>query len=367
MTFALVALALAVSLAAPSAPEPAATQDPVPSATAAPASASVELRYQAARAALLRGELTAAATGFAAVAADPEAGSLAAPARELATACRELSQRGRFVLEGAPSPGARPDRSGRAELALYQTLHGAWLGAGLGVVADVSNPKVYALLSVLGAGAGLGGALALSRDVAMPTGRADAINSATSWGSFNGALVSAILGASTRGGVAGTLGGGLGGLALTVAATSTRSPGAGDVAIVNSGGIWGLATGAFLIMLTEPSTTAGQVVALVTTDAGLLAMALLAPHLEVSRGRSLLIDAGGVVGVLAGLTIPALAGSRSGKAYAVAGLAGMGAGLGLTAWLSRDWDVEERGGPALTPAVLPLQGERLAFGLSGRF
>jgi hypothetical protein len=45
----------------------------------------------------------------------------------------------------------------------------------------------------------------------------------------------------------------------------------------------------------------------------------------------------------------------------------MGAGLGLTAWLSRDWDVEERGGPALAPAVLPLQGERLAFGLSGRF
>jgi len=369
-------LLLAASLAAaPSpAPEPAAPVTPAAAAPAPPAPpaptlapSALEVRYQAARAAMLRGELGAAADGFAAVAADPEAGPLAAPARELASACRDLSQRGRFLLQPPPGAAARLDRSGRAELALYQTLHGAWLGVGIAEVADLSDSKLVALLAVAGAGAGLGGSLVLSRDVAMSTGRADAIDSATSWGTFNGALVAGIAGASSRTGVGSALAGGLGGLFLTAAATSVRAPGAGDVAVVNSGGIWGLAAGGCLIALVDPSSTGARIIALVAADAGLITMALLAPRLEVSRGRSLLIDAGGVVGVLAGLTVPVLAGSDDRRVYAVAGLAGMAGGLGLTAWLSRDWDAEERGGLALAPAVLPLQDRRLAFGLAGRF
>jgi hypothetical protein len=365
----LIAALLASQVALPSPPPPG-----PPEGAISPASPAE--RYAAARAALLRGELGAAADRFAEVASDPAAGELARPARELASACAELARTGRFVLE-APQPtagqagpgGPRPsrDQGGRAELALYQTVHGAWVGTGAGLLLGLTAPKAYAALAVLGAGTGLTLSLGMSRGTPMSAGRADAINSATSWGTFNGALASAVSGASLKGGVALSLAGGLGGLVLVSAATSRRSPTAGDVALVNSGGVWGVASGIFLVMLTDPTARAGQATVLLAADAGLLTMALLARRLELSRGRSLLIDAGGVLGVLTGLALPVILGSSSQRAYASAGLAGMATGLATAAWLSRGWDLEEHGGLSVAPAILPLPGQRLVAGLAGRF
>ena len=58
----------------------------------------------------------------------------------------------------------------------------------------------------------------------MPEGRAQAIESAASWGSLNGGLIAALADADGRGVVGATLGTGLAALGTAVLLTRERSP-----------------------------------------------------------------------------------------------------------------------------------------------
>jgi hypothetical protein len=385
-------LVLAAVLAAqqpgPESPSPARAEPVALAQAEAPAPARAEpaeardadpvARYDAAMSLLLDGKLEEAARAFDAIGGDPAAGPLADRARTLAEVSRALAARGRFVLAepGTPAPAERrrQDRRGRAELAFFGTLYGIWTGVATGLLADSEDGRVYLALTLAGGAGGLTLALLPTRHAHMPEGRAQAIESAALWGSFNGGLVAALADAETKPTVAATLGTGLVSLGTAVALTRERSPSSGDVALTNSGGIWGLVTGGLtLALLDDASDSTIQGVLLGGADAGLLAMALVARRVDMSRGRSLLIDAGGLLGTLGGISIPAFADSENAPLIGAAGLAGMVAGLSLATYLSRDWDEEESasaahpGGAMAMPMVARLEGGGFSAGFAGRF
>ena len=336
-------------------------------------------RYNAAMTLLLDGKLEEAARAFDALAVAPDAGPLADRARTLAEVSRALAARGRFVLKEPGSPDrtrpARLDRRGRAELAFFATAYGIWTGVATGILADADDERAYLALALAGGAGGLALAILPTRHASMPEGRAQTIESAASWGSLNGGLIAALAGADETEVVGATLGTGLAAIGTSVLLTRERSPSPGDVALTNSGGIWGLVTGGLtLAILEDASATTAQSVLLAGADAGLVAMALVARRVDMSRGRSLLIDAGGLLGTIAGVSIPAFANAENDPAIGASGLAGMALGLGFATYLTRGWD-EERdepraarhdGGMAM-PVLARLDRGGFSAGVAGRF
>jgi hypothetical protein len=334
---------------------------------------------------LLDGKLEEAARAFDALAVAPDAGPLADRARTLAEVSRALAARGRFVVtEPRGSARAEPvearagrrlDRRGRAELAFFATAYGIWTGVATGILADADDERAYLALALAGGAGGLALAILPTRHASMPEGRAQTIESAASWGSLNGGLIAALAGADGTEVVGATLGTGLAAIGTSVLLTRERSPSPGDVALTNSGGIWGLVTGGLtLVILEDASATTAQSVLLAGADAGLVAMALVARRVDMSRGRSLLIDAGGLLGTLAGVSIPAFANPENDPAIGASGLAGMALGLGFATYLTRGWD-EERGEPRAArhdggmamPVLARLDRGGFSAGVAGRF
>jgi hypothetical protein len=212
--------------------------------------------------------------------------------------------------------------------------------------------------------------------VPVPDGRTQAIEAAGNWGSLNGGLVAGLLDANSRGTVGATLGAGLAGIVGGWALTARRSPSSGDVAVTTSGAMWGFVTGGLALAFAgdDPDDKLVMGTLLAATDAGLLTMALASRRIDISRGRSLLIDAGGLVGTLAGLSIPFFMESEEPAAYGAAGLAGLAAGLGSAIGLTRGWDDEDdrrsdarpRAFPWVRPTRSP-EGDGLVAGLGGSF
>ena len=248
-----------------------------------------------------------------------------------------------------------------------------WAGLGTSLLLGADYPRAFAATALTGGGAGLLLATVGTRGRAMPAGRTQLVEAAGNWGGVNGGLIAGLLDANARGTAGASLGVGLAGIAGAVALTGERSPSSGDVALATSGAMWGLAAGGLaLTFTTDPAERDVLTALLIGTDAGLLALALAARDVEISRGRSLLIDAGGLVGTLVGLSIPLFARSESPPAYGAGGLLGMAAGLGLGAHLTRGWDedpeAERRGDAArVMPFVARAPDGKLAAGLAGTF
>ena len=198
------------------------------------------------------------------------------------------------------------------------------------------------------------------------------IEAAASWSSLAGGLAAGIADAEARGVVGTTLGTGLAGLGTAIFLTHDRAPSSGDVALANSGGIWGVAAGGLALLLVEsPGEDAILGTLLAGAGVGLGAGALAGTKVEISRGRSLLVDAGGLVGGLVGLSIPLFARSEDSRAYGVSGLLGLGAGLAGGAWLTRGWDddaeADRRAGMGSLFPTLAVAGGEVRLGLAGAF
>jgi hypothetical protein len=367
--------ALLLAQAVPLAPVPGAEPPPA-AAPAQPAPQSVEERFLAARARLLEGALADGAAALEAIAADPAAGELAERARLLASLARDLSARGRFVplapaaLPAGSSPGH--DRGGRAELVLFSTLYGVYAAGATAMAADVQSGRVFSTLLLVGGGAGLGSSLWLTRTGPISSGRANLIDSAAVWAGYNGTLIGVIGEANPRVAAAISLASSAAGLTTAALLTRTDAPRVGTVAAANSGGIWGLATGAFLSIYyptdVDLKLLLGTIV--ITADAGLALGAWLGEEHQVSRERALLIDAGSVVGILGGLAVYAITGLDDRTVSASCALAGLGVGLGSAIWFTRDWDEAPEATPTaleVGPWIAPTPDGRVAWGVAGRF
>lgn len=236
-----------------------------------------------------------------------------------------------------------PSALARAELAFFQTAHGITLGAELCAMVECDSEQ--AVVAALGVGGALGLTLSLvPTQGGITQGHALLLNSGTAWGFGNGLMAGLALdidGSEYAGLLAGSQ---LAGLGVGALVWDLAEPNAGEVSMANSGGLWaGFLT--FLIHTAnefdaEESTVAWSV--LFAADLGIVGGAALSQKYPMSRGRTFVIDSGGILGFLIGIGtyIFIEPDVQSATAFSVMGMMGTVTGLGTAAYLTRDWDVE---------------------------
>jgi hypothetical protein len=162
------------------------------------------------------------------------------------------------------------------------------------------------------------------------------------------------------------MGGQLGGLALGQVLWSLAAPTEGQVALANTFGVWsGLLTLQIIALLevNNENTATGLILGMV--DLGLVAGAYVAHRYpSISRGRTLLIDAGGIVGGLAGGGMAIIIGGNDvdDKLGLGSMLVGTMSGLVAATYFSRNWD--GRSAPPVRLSLMPHQGGGIMAGVS---
>jgi hypothetical protein len=260
----------------------------------------------------------------------------------------------------------RPNASARAELALYQSLHGIGLGLELCVLLDCDSSEAYLGIALLGGAGGLTGSLVLTQG-GIAEGHRALLNSGTTWGFLNAALLLMVTSADSEQRIMTALmGGQLGGLALGQVLWSQAAPTEGQVALANTFGIWWGVLTLQIIGFLEVDDFENAVGAVLTMiDLGLLVGAYTAyRNPSISRGRTLLIDAGGIIGGLAGLgVIMMISGDRIDPQLGLGTMfAGTVAGLASAAYFSRSWD--HRSTPPLRLSLMPHRDGGIMAGVS---
>lgn len=264
------------------------------------------------------------------------------------------------------------EASARAELVIAQTIHGIALGGELCGVLSCDDGRLIVGSLLLGGGLGLGLSLGLTREGIQP-GFSSAMNSGTIWGLWHGVALLNIVDPRKDEAFFGILmAGQLGGLGVGALTYTALQPRAGSVALANSGALWGNVLSFALhgmnsFKASDEAIWASQLIA---TDLGLLAGGFLSTKYPVSRGRALVIDAGGVMGFLVGIGLPVLILNEppdSEVAWFGSALAGTVVGLASAAYFSRGWDA---GGSAdaTTPhlMIVPTK-DGASLGIMGRF
>lgn len=246
----------------------------------------------------------------------------------------EASETDRFGIEAV-------DDFARASLVFWQTLHGVLLGAQTCIMLECDSTQSVVGSLMLGGGAGLSASLLATPDGITP-GRSDLLNSATGWGLWDALALNFILETDDeRVGASLMMGGQLAGLGVGVAAWERFKPNAGDVALVNSSGIWsGVLTG-FVVGALELELSTRDLFALLlpATNAGAAAGAWLAGSYPMGQGRVFVINAGGIVGALSGFgTALFVAGDEVEDPLLYgAGIAGTLVGLGAGVYFTQNW------------------------------
>ncbi|MFP2932924.1 hypothetical protein ACLESO_48805, partial [Pyxidicoccus sp. 3LG] len=233
-------------------------------------------------------------------------------------------------------------------------------------IADCSG-QAFAAVSLLGAGAGAASTLLLARN-GVTSGQGAAINSGTIWGFWFGITAQAAIEMDDNASLATVMAGAAGFTGVGILLAHSARPTAGQVSMANSGGLWaGVVTALLLATSDSDDDQTFFAIEIGATGAGIVSLAILSRSISVSRGRMLLIDAGGILGGLLGATATYLvAGDNSGDAILVGSAAGVVGGLVLATHLTRDFDAPGTGPQAmLTPTLMGRDGAGMA--LVGRF
>jgi hypothetical protein len=264
-------------------------------------------------------------------------------------------------LEAPGGGGEGPSRNARAELALFQGLHGMALGVELCIVAQCDSAGAVFGLALLGAGLGTFASLGVPE---VTSGKRALLNSGTAWGAVNAGLL--LVGRDVdEETFAGVLMAGQG-IGLAVGGGLFRiEPTAGQVALANSGGQWaGVLTALTLDAAgAELGDSELATSVLIAADAGIVAGGYLASRWpRVSRAQTLVVDAAGIAGVVGGGGLGiVLSGDSADRATSAFAAVGGLVGLGAAAYLTRDWTSSSGG--ALQTYVLP--AERGRGGVAG--
>jgi len=249
-------------------------------------------------------------------------------------------------------------RSGRREMLVASTLFGGFLAGGaFASVFDTDSP-VAGLGALTGFGVGfLGAYFGVPDDIRV--GRTSTMIGAGMWAATEATLITLLASCDERstldGGTTedcaddrvffgvGTLAG-VGGVLAAALLPERFEPSAGDAALMNSGAIWGLASGALLWSTFDEERKARDPLLLAGLNLGLVAGGVLASQVEISRRRVALIDLGGLAGLLTGVATAELSSEADtgvDRADHFA-LVGMAAGLIVSSVLTRNLD-----GPSL--------------------
>ncbi|WIG94803.1 hypothetical protein [Myxococcus sp. SDU36] len=288
-------------------------------------------------------------------------------ATELARLSRtRLVPGGRLATAAAREVGRAPRSSAaRASLVVVQTLHGAAQGVLLCAIGDCSG-QGYAAVSLLGAGAGAASSWLLTRG-GVTDGQAAVINSGTVWGFWFGVATLLAFDLEGDNALGAAILGGAGFTGVGVLLAHLVSPTSGQVSLANSGGLWaGVVTALFLATSDSNDTRGFFAAELGATAAGILSMAILSKYVPVSRGRMLLIDAGGILGGMVGASAVYLtAGNDAGDAILLGSGIGVLGGLALTTYLTRNFDLPDA--PQVTLAPLTTSRGGTGVSMVGRF
>lgn len=238
----------------------------------------------------------------------------------------------------------KPSLLARGELVAFQSVHG--LIDGLLVCAAMECDDARAIVGLGFVGTAALGGLSFALSDGITSGQALAINSGTGWGAWHAGLILGVLEPNddevfpaliTALSLAGT---GLG----TLIAVQGR-PLNGTVSFTNSSGIWAGVLALFAMNIAEVDPFDDQefwIGQFIATDVGLVAGALVARNFDISRGRTLLIDAGGVGGMLLGIGVAVLAeGEPEQSLVGAMGLIGTAVGLSSVFYLSRNIDLPD--------------------------
>ncbi len=266
-----------------------------------------------------------------------------------------------FAQEVTPAPkntlrksknGETVSKQARAELVAFQTLHGLAIGVETCLIFQCSEIRPQLGSIALGMGAGFTTSLLLSRDGVMP-GQAATFNTGAAWGYWNGLLINNLFNEDdderALGGL--TLAGQAIGIGSAALVWNLFEPTSGTVSMATSGAIWTSVITLLSVMTFDASFSDVAVNSslLAASNIGLVGGALLAQSHPMSRGRLLIIDAGGALGFFTGILGYVLVADTTKNSYesmnfraAVAsGLAGTALGLGLATFFTRDWDVDD--------------------------
>jgi tetratricopeptide (TPR) repeat protein len=282
-----------------------------------------------------------------------------------------------------------PDRarSGRWELIIAS---GLVLGSASGGMADTlfdQGSVATSLISAGGLGIGFGAAfLGVPSDI--PVGYSSYLIGSTVIGALEGAMITSIFAGKdcftgtddpeegeepidpipsdcqdgTVGSVA--IAAGAAGLLFSALTASTFDLDAGDAALINSGAMWGTASGLLFWASFDTDEDVLEPMILAGLNLGVVVGAVLAPRAEVSRGRVALIDLSGLGGTVAGFALGEAVDTNNERLSHFA-LVGMATGLIAGTWLTRFMDE-----PKLTiqPGVTPtLSGDGATASLGFEF
>lgn len=278
---------------------------------------------------------------------------------------REQMASGRLGPNGEEKTG-----SARAELVAFQTAHGIALGGEFCGAVECDDTRLVVSMLAVGGGAGLGLSLLASSDGVTP-GFATTINSGTLWGAYNGAMFNGMT--STADSLpAALMFSQLAGVGVGALSWELFHPTAGEVSMANSGGIWMGTLALFSqIALNDDIVTSndhiiGTILGL--TDLGIVAGALLSQYEPMTRGRTLVIDSGGALGLLTGMGAYVLINPDFDEptGFALSAMAGTLAGLGTATFLTRNWDAPDGGSVTAQWGIAPSE-EGAMLSLSGAF
>lgn len=254
---------------------------------------------------------------------------------------------GEDAAERPPPPLEQPElpHEGRAQLILDGTLLGLSIMTGILLAADVRDPRLFAPMLLLGGGAGLMTSLLIYRRWRVSRGD-NAVAAAGGWyGAGTGLLLTGLIGfdhyrSLSLGGLIGQVAG----LTVGIIAAAYTEISAGAGALLHSGALWGLVLGAAtstLVWHDDQRTSYGLILAGLLT--GIAAGGLLSHFVEVTPGRTAIIDLCGMLTVLLGAAVgaPIIIESQSAghfRAYAGILLGAAAAGIGLGVLVTRAWE-----------------------------
>jgi hypothetical protein len=269
-----------------------------------------------------------------------------------------------------PGGPERPDAFARSELVIGQTAHGMGQGV-LMCLAAHCNFQVTLGASLVGGVLGLGASYFASES-GVTLGQAITVNAGTSWGGMNAlflAMTAFGAGASFSGEtvLAMEAGGALLGTAVGTGLAISYRPHSGHAALAASAGMWSGVMALWLaiaftdarVFSSREGALALGITELLAANGALVAAALLAPQVRISRTRVTLIDTAGLIGTLAGAVTGLLFASgvpSSSSPFTVFGLVtalGTGAGLATGVLVTRGTDPQPSQAPVARRRIEP--------------
>lgn len=316
--------------------------------------------YDRAYAALAHGDRAAAQVDLQQVVGQYPAHPAAARAREqlAALAAPTLVAPTAMQDQDADETSTGPSKEARGELVFWSTATSAYAAYNTCRILSCSGARETALVYSTVIGGALAASYLLSPTVHQ--GQAQLYNSAQTWTAWTSLAIND--GAPrSKGEAGGAIALQVGGIGLAAGLWEVWRPSRGDVALANSALLWGSLLGLY-------GELAGKDASLRTTvvigDLALAAGAALSTQVHMSRGRTLLIDAGGVAGSLAGGLIALIADSNQAPEIAIELGIGTVAGLAAATLMSREWDLPALPNASVAPtALVDPATHKTAFGL----